>query len=279
MTTYFSSFVSPYFWTVVVNQISIPFLVYSCIVPAILAIAFGTFLYLKTKKLSSFYLFLLCLAFAAYAIFDLACWFPSAPIELGVWSVLDIFTVSFFVFSYWFLYSFIKERDLPFWQKVVTGSALVPTLVITAMSINMNTFSGPSAVGIESLSVTNYNSVLFLLLILLIVVFSVKEYIKAGDSLNRKKIALAGLGVIVFLFIFFSILVVTNFVIAVDLWGLGANGYVYTIDSYSLFGMPILLAFLGYLIAKYQAFDIRLIKSVAYMVILMILLFVGLFFA
>ena len=270
--------VSPYFLAVVVNQIKISFLVSSMAIPAVLAIAFGTFLYLKTKKLSSFYLFLLCLSFSIYAILDLGTWFPNAPIVMATWSILDIFSISFFILSYWFLYVFIKDHDIPFWQKVLTSAIIAPALVIIARGINLNTFSAPAVTGLENQSITNYNSVIFLLFILLIVVFSVREYIRTTDSINKKKIALAGVGVTIFLFIFFIILVGENIIVATNLWGLASNAYVYQIDLYTLFGMPILLAFIGYLIAKYQAFDIKLIKSVVYMVILMILLFIGLFF-
>ena len=264
---------------VVVNQISVSFLVYSLTIPALIAPAFGVFLYLKTKKLSSFYLLLLCIVFSTYAILDLGSWFPNPAISLGTWSVLDIFSTSFFILSFWFLYTFVKERDLPMWLKVLTASALVPTLVITASSINLNLFFGPSVSGLENQSVTNYNSILDFFFIFVVMVFSAVEYFKAKDPLSKKKMALSGIGIVVFLFVFCIVLTISNFIIAINFLGLGANAYVYTIDLYSLFGMPIFLTFLGYLIAKYQVFDIKLIKSVAYMVALMVLLFVGLFFA
>ncbi|MDD5152995.1 MAG: hypothetical protein PHS95_03365, partial [Candidatus Pacebacteria bacterium] len=82
-----------------------------------------------------------------------------------------------------------------------------------------------------------------------------------------------------FLFTFFFSYAIVNFVIAINLWNLASTSYIYNLSPYAVLGMPILLAFLGYLIAKYQAFDIRLIKSIVLIVTLMILLFVGLFFA
>ena len=248
------------------------------VVPAVLAIAFGTFLYLKTRKLSSLYLLLLCYSFAIYAILDLATWFPNGAIEMGAWSLLDIFSVVFFILSYWFLYSFVKERDLPLWQKVLTGGTLLPTLGLTVLNININIFSGPQVTGLENQSVTLYYTILYFLFILLVIIFSAREYLKTEDSISKKKIALAGTGVTIFLFVYFIILILVGFIIAINLWGLAANAYVYSVDLYSLFGMPILLGFLGYLIAKYQAFDMRLIKSIVYMLALMVILFIGLFF-
>ncbi|MDD5153011.1 MAG: hypothetical protein PHS95_03455 [Candidatus Pacebacteria bacterium] len=275
----FDNIVSPYFWVIVINQISISFLIYSLGVPAILAFVFGTFLYLKTKKLSSFYLLLLCYIFAFYAILDLLTWFPNGVVEMWSWSLLDVFSVIFFILSYWFLYSFVKGYDLPFWQKVLTACTLLPTLALTVSSANINAFSAPQVTGLENQIIVPYYAILYSLFILLIIIFSVKEYLKAEDVVSKKKIALAGTGVAVFLFIYLVILVVVGFVISINLFGLASNAYVYKIDLYSLLGMPILLAFLGYLIAKYQAFDVKLIKSIAYMVLLAVILFIGLFFA
>ena len=104
------------------------------------------------------------------------------------------------------------------------------------------------------------------------------ETLAGKEMLKKKKIVLAGVGVVAFLFAYFFIYAIVNFIITTNLWNLALTGYVYIISPYAIFGMPILLAFLGYLIAKYQAFDVKLIKSIAYMVILMVLLFIGLFF-
>lgn len=269
---------SPYLWTVLVNQISISFVVYSHLVPTIVAIALGIFLFLKTKKLSTLYLLLLCASFSIFAFFDLAVWIFNGEEIMFFWSILDIFSVSFFILSYWFLYSFVKERDLPLWQKVLTAGALVPTLVTTVMSINMNTYLVAIGVAIENQTITNYLSFLEIFFILLVIIFTIVQYRKAPDANNKKKIVLAGVGVTAFLFTFLFAYAIVNFIIAINLWGLASTSYVYNISPYALFGMPIFLAFLGYLIAKYQAFDVKLIKSIVYMVLLMVLLFVGLFF-
>jgi len=274
------AFLSPYGWNVLVKEISTSFLIYSYTVPAIVAIAFGVFLFVKTKKMSSFYLFLICLCFSIYSILDLLAWTPTPAwgIQIFSWSILDLFCTSFFILSYWFLYAFIKERDLPYWQKIITGVALVPTLIITATSANLNSYSVPVISAIENLNVTRYLSWIHVLLIVLAALFTIKEYIKAEDRSIKNKIALAGTGVFIFLFTFNAVVQLIDFVMQTNLFGLGATAYIYNIDSYSLFGMPILLVFLGYLIAKYQAFDVKLIKSSTISLIIMVLLSIGLFF-
>jgi len=273
------SFISSYGWGVTIKQISFSFLIYSYIGATIVVLAFGIFLLIKAKKLSSFYLLLLCVAFALFSLIDFVAWVPYTTTAMVSWATVDIFSTAFFIFSYWFLYSFIKEHDLPMWQKVASVGTLIPTLVITAMGININTWLVPIGIAVDNATNANYLSCLEIFFILLIVVFTVVEYRKAIDTVNKKKIALAGAGVVAFLFTFFFSYVIVNFVIAINLWDLASTSYIYNLSPYAIFGMPILLAFLGYLIAKYQAFDVKLIKSIVYMVILMVLLFIGLFFA
>jgi len=275
----FSSLFSLYGIGTLEKQISISFLVYSLLVPAVMAIAFGTFLYLKTKKLSSFYLFLLCYIFGIYSILDLGTWAPNAEIVMFTWSILRIFSLGSFVFSYWFLYVFLREQDLPIWQKIFTSLALLTTIIPTALSTNMSIYIAPTGIAIENQGVFNLLSTCQFFFILVVIIFSIIEYFKAGDAVRKRRVILAGSGVTIFLFVYFLVMVVIGYVISINLWGLGANNYIYNIDSYASFGMPIFLAFLGYLIAKYQAFDVKLIKSIVYMVILMVLLFIGLFFA
>ena len=272
------SFFGVYGWTVIVKQISISFLLYSYLVPAVIAVAFGIFIAIKTKQVSGFYLFLICISFALYCLFDLVAWAPNPDIVMFSWSVLDVLSVSFFILSYWFLYSFVKEHDLPLWQKVLTSLAIVPTFFITALSINMFIFNEVQFTAVENQSVTNYNSILYTFFILVIVAFTIFQYYYATDRSLKNKIALAGAGTTIFLCVYCAVLIITNLVFLFNIPGLASSDYIYTIDSYSVFGMPILLGFLSYLIAKYQAFDIKLIRSIVYMVILMILLFIGLFF-
>jgi len=273
------SFISPYSWNTAINQVSYTFLSYSYIGAVLLALAFGVFLFIKAKRLSSFYLFILCMFFAIFGLFDFITWIPIPFSTMFFWSTEEIFSIGFFVLSYWFLYSFVKDHDLPLWQKVLTSATLVPTLVITALSMNISIYYIPTGIALDNPNINLYYSFLELFFILLIVVFTIIQYRKAIDTVNKKKVALAGAGVSAFLFVFFFAYVIMNLVIATNLWGLASTSYVYNLSPYAIFGMPILLAFLGYLIAKYQAFDVRLIKSIAYMVILMVLLFVGLFFA
>ncbi|MDD5152991.1 MAG: hypothetical protein PHS95_03345 [Candidatus Pacebacteria bacterium] len=209
----------------------------------------------------------------------MATWIFKPEIIIFTWGIDDIFSTSFFVFSYWFLYSFAKDRDLPLWQKAISACALIPAVFIIGSSVNMDTFYAPSGIAFINQAVLNYNSLLELFFVIVIIIFSIWEYFKAENPVNKKKIALAGSGVAIFLFIFFVAWGVTNFLTYINFQGLADTGYLYNVTLYSFLGMPILLTFLGYLIAKYQAFDLRLIKSIVLIAVLAVLLFIGLFFA
>lgn len=258
-------------------QISTKLLLFSHIPTALLAIAFGVFIYAKTKKLSALYLMLLCINFAIWLYLDLVTWTSGSESIMFAWSVLDIINVVSYFLTFWFLYSFVKDRDLPLWAKAATTLFLIPTAIIMLKSINMDSFYMPTAISLENEQVVYYNSYVRGFFLLLIAWFTVNEYRKATDAPSRKKTALAGLGAALFLAFFLITELITAFFLATNLWGWGESTYAYNFQVYGLFGVPIFLGFLGYLVAKYQAFDIKLIKSVGLVVLLMILLFFTIF--
>ncbi|MDD5152654.1 MAG: hypothetical protein PHS95_01470, partial [Candidatus Pacebacteria bacterium] len=191
------SFISPYGWYVTINQTSFSFLSYSYLGAAVVAIAFGTFLLIKAKKLSSLYLFILCAVFALFSLIDFVAWIPYAKAVMFSWATVDIFSTAFFIVSYWFLYSFIKDHDLPLWQKVLTTITLIPTLVITLFSVDISIFSVPTGIALNNHTyVANYLSCLEFFYIVLVIVFTIVQYRKDIDPVNKKKIALAGAGVV-----------------------------------------------------------------------------------
>ncbi len=91
---------------------------------------------------------------------------------------------------------------------------------------------------------------------------------------RRKQILLATAGVSLFLLFFFGI---SFFVSLLVSYTTVADPYSYEI--YGLFGMPILLMFLGFLIVKYKAFDVRMFGAQALIITLFLLTASQLFFA
>lgn len=260
--------------TILASQISPKLIVFAHIPTTIVILVFAIFLYRKTHQVSTLYLLLIAVSFSIWAYCDLLAWTTDPNGIIFGWSVLDMFNVTFTFLTYWFLYAFIKGKDLPIWQKLASAAFLIPTFTYTLLSTNMNSFFGPTQEAQENQDIALYINLLNLLFLIIIVVFTFIEYRKTQDTVTKKKIFLGGLGTALFLSVFAFSFLVTNVLIY---FNLGDPVYVYNATTYSLFGMPILMGFLGYLIAKYQAFDLKLLKSVGLILILMLLLFITIF--
>mgnify|MGYP000632599809 FL=1 len=90
---------------------------------------------------------------------------------------------------------------------------------------------------------------------------------RTKDRVHRREIALAGTGIALFLGFFFSATLSVNLLVNYDI-----VEYAYNFEIYGLFGMPILLIALVYLVVKYKAFNVRLIGAQALVVSLVVLI-------
>ena len=256
-----------YCYTYLIDQIPVGLLLYSHIPTALVALLFGFFVFFKSRSRVSLALLVVCVSFAMWVFFDLISWFDlSAAITMYVWSLLFLSGLILFIFSYYFLYTFIKEKDLPIWQKILGIALLLPMILWTFFGSSLLSYDGNSCIAIENNFVTTYYYCAQALLLLFSIIFVVVEYFRAKESVVKKRIILVGIGVIIFLLFFFSSTLLVSLLGESD-----ASSYVYNFEIYGLFGMPVLLIFLGYLIVKFKAFNVRLIGAQALVVTLVVL--------
>jgi signal transduction histidine kinase len=98
-------------------------------------------------------------------------------------------------------------------------------------------------------------------------ILTIYGYRKYRGTNQARKIILAGAGTIFFFLVFFS----ANLAVAL-LAESDVSTYVYNYQIYGLFGMPVFLVFLGYLVVRYQAFNIGWISSQALLLALVALI-------
>ncbi|MCX6755114.1 MAG: ATP-binding protein [Candidatus Nomurabacteria bacterium] len=250
-----------YCYTYLIDQTPVSLLLYSHIPTAILALFFGIFIFLKNRSQQGFALLMICISFALWCLFDLSSWFSfiGSGNTMLAWSLLDLISLIMFFFSYYFLYTFITEKDFPIWQWFVGFILILPTAVWTLLGKNLPNYDSNNCQAIENTKITGYLFYILGLFIIISSVFSIYQYMKNKENFEkRKKILLVGSGIILFLIFFFSALLAVNLLANSD-----SSGYVYNYEIYGLFGMPILLIFLGYLVIKFKAFNVKLISAQA----------------
>lgn len=258
-----------YCYDYLINQISLNLLMYAHIPTAIIAILFGIFLIYNSRSISSISLFIVCMCFATWSFLDIGSWFAYLGAEkmMFFWSLLDVFVLVFFFFSYYFLYTFIKEKDLPFWQKMIGLGLLLPTAIWTFFGLTLTKYDASICEAWESDFMSLYPYFVEGIFLLASIFFVASQYFKEKNRSNRIKILLTGLGVISFLGFFLSATLAVNLLV-----DYGAVEFAYNYEIYGLFGMPLLLGLLTFIVVRYHAFNIKLIGAQALIISLIILI-------
>jgi len=262
-----------YEYAVIIEQISRKLVTIAHIPTTLIALALAFYLYKNTKKLSSFYLLLLTIAFFFWGYIDLIAWTANTRSIYFGWSLIPIVGAVIAFLSYWFLYTFVTGKDVPLWQKIVSLLTLTPLYYAALTNTYLSDYYNHAITPIESDWVLNYVDIVNIGFLAIVAVFTLTEYRKASDKISKQKILYAGLGVFAMLFIFTSSQALANILFDFGfLAGEAANA-----SLYALFGMPIMVAFLAYIVAKHGAFGMRMLQSVGYVILLMILLFIAVF--
>jgi signal transduction histidine kinase len=256
-----SNFVSvQYCFSYLVDQIPIGLLLYSHIPTALIALIFGGFVFARARTLSSALLFGICFCFAIWCFFDLVSWFAflGSSTVMFTWSLLDLVGLLMFFFAYYFLYIFVTKKPLPRWQKILAFVVILPQIAITLLGLNLTGYDANACEATESELLTKYVYIIEALFILAAVTFTTVSWVKIKDRAHKRETLLVGIGVNIFLIFFFS----ATFAVSILAEG-AASLYAYNYEIYGLFGMPILLIYLGYLIVRYKAFDLRIFGAQA----------------
>jgi hypothetical protein len=147
---------------------------------------------------------------------------------------------------------FVTNKDTTLRNKIFFLLPLIPFIALISSKFTLLGYdlTNCNREAIEG-PLTHYAYFVEVFYTLSIVVFAMESYRKIKDSATRKKIFLVSLGMIFFLLTFSSGNIAGSIT---DDW---------KIPQWGLFGMPIFIAFLSYLIVKYKTLDIKLIATQA----------------
>ena len=245
------------------DQISTSVITYSHLPTAIIAALFGSYVLYKSRSLNTFILFLICIFYFIWSFLDLVTWIPwfnfTGPSSVMFsWASLEIFGLLIFLFSFYFLYVSTKEKDIPFYYKILGIMSLFPLVYWEITGKILTKYDTFFCEVVENNLVTTYITVIESVVILAVTLFTIFELNEIKeDSEKRKKIIFSGLSVFLFLIVFSL-----SGSLADLLNNLGWKD-AYNFGVYSLFGMPIFIGFLGYLIVRFKTFSIRLFGAQA----------------
>ena len=235
-------------------------LLYSHYPAAIVALLLGIFVYIKnTKYLPAKILLFSFVSFSLWVVFDLITWInPHSGIIMFTWSIMNILEPLIFFSLLYFAYVYISKDDMSLKTKLFFILLLAPLFFLAPLDVNLVKFNIVSCESIQG-DFINYVYFLDLFFSSLVITYLLISYRKT-DKESRKQVFYLSFGLILFLLAFSWSNIFGN---------ITTN---WEITQYGLFGMPVFIAFLAYLIVKFQAFNVKLLGAQALVVALVILI-------
>ncbi len=189
--------------------------------------------------------------FSLWVFSDLVLWANEFPSYIMFFWALEILAEPLvYFFSFYFFYTYAFKKDFSIFQKVLFIIPLLPTFFFASTKLGLLGYdiSNCDRAAVEGILAT-YGYGIEILYMLLIIGLAIFSWRKVKDSVTKERVILLAIGIVLFL-LSFSIGNILE-VFSLD-WGMG---------QYGLFGAPIFVGFLAYLIVHYHAFNVRLIGA------------------
>ncbi|KND51976.1 MAG: two-component system, NarL family, sensor histidine kinase BarA [Parcubacteria bacterium C7867-001] len=248
-----------------------PLIYYSHFTALLLSLAFGLFVFIKNRTNIAAKLLVWVLVFLSiWLIGDLILWATEySQITLFSWSVINLAEPFVYALSLYFVYAFIDKKDISFGTKLLIFLPLLPTILLTPTRVAMLGYdlANCDRDAIEG-ALVYYGYFLEVLYLLWIVILGFARHAKATLREQKQQILLVCVGIVLFLLSFAFGNIIGSLFGDLDFFG----DYSWTIGQYGLFGVPVFIGLLSYLIVRFRAFNIGLIAVQALIGALFILL-------
>ena len=231
---------------------SVPSLLYYSHIPsAIIALFLGVFVYFRSdNRLVGRILLLVATMFFLWSASDLILWTNiDSRVVMSVWSVINLLEMFVSVGTLYFAFVFLEGRDTKLRCKLIAGIPLIAYMLFIPTSLNVPRFDIPNCEAQQG-GLIYYFYAIEIFYFLWLLGYLIRRIVIT--SRDKRKITIAfSIGAIFFLASFTGANLLASLT---EKW---------QILQYGLFGMPIFMAFLVYLIVKYEMFSIRLVGAYA----------------
>lgn len=235
-------------------------LYYSHIPIGIISLIIGLFVFLKGKNnLLNQLLFAIALCFSLWIFSNLILWTNvHSSLMLFVWSFLRIFSSLISILCVYFVYVFLENKDVSTFLKVIFLLLVIPVIVLAPTRLNLTGFNltNCDAFMFEGGLFQFYRVAVGVLAMVWIFFLLIKKY--STTEINfKKQILPMGIGIELFLFSFFVVTFLAAYL--TDLGILSDS----RIEFYGLFGMAIFMAFITFLIVRFNTFKVKVLGAQA----------------
>lgn len=242
-----------------------PLLYYSHFPAAIISLLFSLYVLRKSDDLAAKILLGIAIAFSIWSLSDLVLWTNrDSRIIMLVWSFINVLENLVSLLMLYFAYVSLKKRDAPLGLKALALTLFLPFLVVLPTTLNLSGFDGISCEAEQGPFVHYFYFLDGLFFFWLLGLLIREWYVSQREE--RGRIWMLAFGSLFFLLSFSGANILGS---VTDRW---------EILQYGLFGMPVFLIFLAFLIVRYQAFNIKLFGVQVLVSALILLIGAQLFF-
>ncbi len=245
---------APAYFLSISENVFNPLIYYSHIVPVLFSIPLAlVVIFTDYKSRLNQYFFLAVTLFSLWSFSDLVLWAsPDPQIIMFFWSLLNLLEPFIYICVLLFAYTLLFKREVSNKLLSLIFFATFPILLFLHTELEIVSFDLTNCWRevIEG-PLVYYSYIIQILFASLIVVYTTIYLKRTSDSREIKKMKVLGaLGSLMFLAIFSSGNILGSI-----------NGDWTIAPQYGLFGMPIMVAFLAFLIARYKMFKVQLLTS------------------
>ncbi|MEK7072139.1 MAG: hypothetical protein AAB969_01060, partial [Patescibacteria group bacterium] len=233
---------------------SAPHLLYYAYIPIILVtLLFIFFLIKKNKTITSYLIFLTGFFFVLWILNILILWASNVPNEQNLsWNIVAVLELPIFIFSYYFLRTFILDRDIDLREKIYLSLIVIPVLLFLPTKYNIEYFYiTPDNCGGTVGILWRYIYFIEITIVAWIIFITSKKAFSEENKIERKKKIIFVLATALFLAVFWASNV------------LGELTQTYEINLVGPIGMVCFIGLLTFIIVRFKAFDVKLVGAQA----------------
>lgn len=240
------------------------FIYYSHLLPAIsILIVAGFIFWNNPRNKTSQALLILALSFTCWSLIDLVLWASErSDIIMFFWSILIYFDLLIYVSAFYFVYALCHDQ-WPNWKyELGIFTLFIPLFLFAHTRLNLIAFDFTNCWR-EALEGPLWQYYLYnaeLLITLGILVFTFINIKRTTDITKRKTLIFSTIGIIALL---------TSFSLGNILGSIETD---WELGQYGLFGIPVFVVFLAYIMVKYHAFKVKVLATEAMVVGLCVLI-------
>jgi len=239
-----------------------PLIYYSHLFPALLSILFGLFVFFSNRNGAlNRMLLALSVTFFTWCLVDLMLWATErVDYIMFAWASLIYLDVLIYLLTYVFVFYYLFRKELPVSNTAFLFAFFLPIIFLAPTPLNLVgfDFTNCEREAIEG-PLWLYAYFVELVMVGLIIIAGIKSVWKVSDKTQISKNILITIGSLLFLLAFSFGNIFGSF--ALD----------WSIAQYGLFGMPVFIGVLTYLVAKHGAFNTNILPTQVLVVCLWIL--------